>query len=916
MRPVFAPEQEVRFAVVMYGGVSLAIYINGVAQELFRLVRATAPARQYAASREAELAETEAEERPEEAFYADEDLDPTERVYRRLGRTLGLEEPAAGDGRIRTRFVVDIIAGTSAGGINGVLLGLALARQRDFRRSSELWRKVADIDRLLREEKSYDGLPPDTPRDSESLLNGYRLYFKARDAMDDMPEETPRDLWRPAFVEQLDLAVTATDLLGVPLPIRLSEQRSIDERVYRKVFRFSHGTRPTTGELHSDFDHLDLMLGFAARATSSFPMAFEPVLLRDLRLLTRPGKPSDPDLPLSRFFADDIRRGRDPEAIPYADGGYLDNKPFSHATAALRTRRADVPVVRKLVYIEPHPIREAAKSLEQKDKRGRFRTRPDIVANVADSMSLPRHETIREDVAAVAARNLAVERLQELGLQAERTLDAIDPLDKLRDGGAADDAAADELLERVGPVYAAYRGLRVRSVLDELAVLGAKLRAPRPGEDRVDAEIDVGTEIRNALRAWIEAQERGTQGAFLDAFDVSYRQRRLSYLHDRINDLLRGRTRAARMLAVAQKLGMEGAPRVDADAILAAAGEVALAAEPAAALAGQGDALRDLKVALNAAVDRLRRAERAPDAYDLSNTLLPAERTLFDAVTRAAQPLPQRSDDYMGAVRSFLERPLAAADAGITDAIASATDLAEWVRGLLDEYDRRFAAYDMVVLPLAYPELGETNSVGIVRISPFDAPRIAPEDPDIGGEHGDPSRKLAGIRFGHFGGFLDEGWRDNDVMWGRLDAAEVILDTFADPAQRDELREQAQAAILRQELRGALRAALEKDLGSLDAVPDPRLVAEFRARFRPPADLAPAALDGLTARAVRIGGGVLREAAYGRKWPTWPFRAASLIGPGAARVGLPVSRGWKKVKAAPKRVATFVRDHVPFRRRG
>src|SRR5207253_10629849 len=34
--------QEVRFAVVMYGGVSLAIYINGIAQELLRMVRATA----------------------------------------------------------------------------------------------------------------------------------------------------------------------------------------------------------------------------------------------------------------------------------------------------------------------------------------------------------------------------------------------------------------------------------------------------------------------------------------------------------------------------------------------------------------------------------------------------------------------------------------------------------------------------------------------------------------------------------------------------------------------------------------------------------------------------------------------------------------------------------------------------------
>ena len=33
--------QEVRFAVVMYGGVSLAIYINGIAQELLSMVRST-----------------------------------------------------------------------------------------------------------------------------------------------------------------------------------------------------------------------------------------------------------------------------------------------------------------------------------------------------------------------------------------------------------------------------------------------------------------------------------------------------------------------------------------------------------------------------------------------------------------------------------------------------------------------------------------------------------------------------------------------------------------------------------------------------------------------------------------------------------------------------------------------------------
>ncbi len=42
-RPLFTPTQEVRFAVVMYGGVSLAIYINGVVQEL--LQRTGAPAK-------------------------------------------------------------------------------------------------------------------------------------------------------------------------------------------------------------------------------------------------------------------------------------------------------------------------------------------------------------------------------------------------------------------------------------------------------------------------------------------------------------------------------------------------------------------------------------------------------------------------------------------------------------------------------------------------------------------------------------------------------------------------------------------------------------------------------------------------------------------------------------------------------
>jgi len=71
-KPEMHPTQEVRFAVVMYGGISLAIYMNGVAQELGKMVRATAPS----------------EDDVHHAALTDGKLDGTEKVYRKLGRML------------------------------------------------------------------------------------------------------------------------------------------------------------------------------------------------------------------------------------------------------------------------------------------------------------------------------------------------------------------------------------------------------------------------------------------------------------------------------------------------------------------------------------------------------------------------------------------------------------------------------------------------------------------------------------------------------------------------------------------------------------------------------------------------------------------------------------------------------------
>src|SRR6266404_1246007 len=100
-------EREVRFAVVMYGGVSLAIYINGVAQELLNMVRATAP-------------KTWEEESGAARDARESELPGAMRVYRKLGQYLALRDPELRKKKllqsdpttdpIRFRFVVDVIS--------------------------------------------------------------------------------------------------------------------------------------------------------------------------------------------------------------------------------------------------------------------------------------------------------------------------------------------------------------------------------------------------------------------------------------------------------------------------------------------------------------------------------------------------------------------------------------------------------------------------------------------------------------------------------------------------------------------------------------------------------------------------------------------------------------------------------------
>lgn len=213
--PEIACTHEVRFAVVMYGGVSLAIYINGIAQELLSLVRSTAAAYEENGNR---VALSGVPITGFDDLDKEKKLKGTERVYRKLSYLLSKQglmndyreflkpqpskkaevignqksdkEPATkkedigkkldkmlaeNKESINTRFVVDIMSGTSAGGINAIYLAKALANDQKIDQLKDLWLNEGDIALLINDKKSVTGLHMANQHPPQSLLNSRRM---------------------------------------------------------------------------------------------------------------------------------------------------------------------------------------------------------------------------------------------------------------------------------------------------------------------------------------------------------------------------------------------------------------------------------------------------------------------------------------------------------------------------------------------------------------------------------------------------------------------------------------------------------------------------------------------------------------------------------------------------------------------
>jgi len=336
--------QEIRLAVVMTGGVSLAIWMGGVARELNLLL--------HRGSGASELAQR------------------VQGCYRRLLDLLSVD------------VCVDVLSGTSAGGINAAILGLANVRNSDIGSLRELWLAEGAFGSLLRDPRQ----PPPIP----SLLQGDgQLLTGLRNGLQEIGGSSPGDAANPP---PTDVFITTTFLDGEPSRFVDDYGTLVSDVDHHGLFHF--GTEQLAAETAAP------QLALAGRCTASFPVAFEPA---HLTIGPASVDPTHPDM---------SNLSNATKSCYVADGGLLANRPIAAAVRAVFDRPADSDVRRVLLYVVPTA---APTAIPDGD------VMPPLGAALLKDLSAMTSQAISADLAGIRAHNEAV----RIRLDAYRQLAAI-----------------------------------------------------------------------------------------------------------------------------------------------------------------------------------------------------------------------------------------------------------------------------------------------------------------------------------------------------------------------------------------------------------------------------------------------------------------------------------------------------------
>jgi predicted acylesterase/phospholipase RssA len=658
-----AYQREVRLGIVLYGGVSLAVYENGVAQELHRAIRGDG-------------------------------------VYGLLKKLIDSD------------IVVDIVSGTSAGGVNGVMLARALTKKRTFAPSAELWRQQGDIQALLRTE--------DDPA-ATSILNS--VYYQNK--LEDCLGSTLKDDSSMPDIEELDLFITGTDANGDIYTVYDDQGHAIDVKNHRALFKLSYrkgGRKDDVG------DATPADLAKLARITSCFPVAFEPVSI------TRDDKP---------FF----RWGKLRNPAVYMDGGILNNKPFTSTIDAIARRTANKEVERFLIYVEPDPevfCVQAALTQAQS---------PTVVqAALSALVSIPGYQSIAADLEAIEAHNERAGRVAEI-------------IERIKD---APDAGAD-CLDKAGVLAAnvkdcddtAYYAARLIQLRD--TAVGGILNYPE-GRAYISSPEDrrAGRILVQSFDAW-----PGDALLTLTQYDVFFRMRRANHLSHSLMRRVKARKTVPestwdlvnhyfKIYEMTEWAMVTWFTQWDYDWKRLGPAYPQLDTQP------EEERRKTLEAI---SIEVWQEAEKRLRLLITSDIAVPADPTPEAREAYYKQLSEQLKTGISPAVppRNLLD----AIDDSFKAALKSLPD--DEVGKLLRNEFCRFPEVDRQLFPIVLGSGFEsTDVVRVVRFSPLDAQRALSE--------GKVTEKVCGSALGAFGGFFKKSWRANDIMMGRLDGACQLLE--------------------------------------------------------------------------------------------------------------------------------------------
>jgi patatin-related protein len=474
--------REVRLGLVLYGGVSLAIYMNGVANEFFNAVR---------------------------------------------GRGIYALIKALTDSDV----IVDIVSGASAGGINGVFLAYALCNEKEFGDFAQLWRNQGDVDLLLRKPdgapETYLSLFDSEHYYQQSLQDAFRVV---RDIDQTNVFETPSGILdgigaeeRP-HVKELDLYIAGTNVGGNIFTQIDDAGHAITVKDHRSVFLLSHrrGRKtPFAPKNHPDvtFESLAKL----SRITSAFPAAFSPVKVEGVK----PDKVTV-DGRLQRWGQIGVK-------AYFIDGGVLYNKPFGYTIKGIEFRLANTETERFLLYVEPDPERFDE---ELKKQQAGLAEAPNFFTDISDSLiSLPGYQSIAGDLQDLADQNSKVQRYLILTKTLQERVWKNPEAERKRyvGAGVAPQDPSSELQDIREPAQELHHRSRLLG-LGERVIQGAL----RNEAGRKMFLKPVQAQAAERLTCWLFERLRSEedQKAVLENTDVFYRLRRLFYTTGVIRALL------------------------------------------------------------------------------------------------------------------------------------------------------------------------------------------------------------------------------------------------------------------------------------------------------------------------------------------------------------------------------------------